>query len=518
MAEPNPNAARQDETTFLFVTLLFVILLGVGLLSRAPFDARAPAERATAATPCASCHPSLLTASGQPLLDASQRAWTRGRCAGCHTGSLDLPTFVGPSLEAVGDKLQREWMNRWLLEPATFDPREPAGPHYLRDGPTEDPLQHATERAFVLAHYLATRRRAPGMTVTAATNSAITLNAQSPPAAAKLLDQCQGCHAPADFIGLGSKTSGAWLRRALVEPAPIILAHSGRRSELPHPRPAWSEAERAAVAELLGKSYHPSFEARAPVPDRTLSDAIFAATEALPEHTKITERAVALGARVYTSEGCARCHQATAEDQPAAEGERLTPPSGSLLGAKPASWRAAHPRHADREDIEPLALHVWLSATPDAEARTLAPPERRAEHAAMQWFSALGCSGCHTFAALRQRTGRLSERGVSRALQRAPHDQGLTESAAGRAAIAAFIDALIPPQDGLLPSARTLDRGKALGAQLITKLALPLPLDAYRLDFILHELDRCPTPRCGLSAEDWRAVGLYARSTASGGR
>jgi len=68
---------------------------------------------------CGACHQDDLQET--PQLNAGRQALVRLNCVGCHRlEGIARPAMLGPDLTAVGSKVSREWIYKWLKDPRTI--------------------------------------------------------------------------------------------------------------------------------------------------------------------------------------------------------------------------------------------------------------------------------------------------------------------------------------------------------------------------------------------------------------
>ncbi|MFQ5733137.1 MAG: c-type cytochrome, partial [Planctomycetaceae bacterium] len=88
---------------------------------------------------CAKCHhddPIPQT----PVLTRGRKLMRSLGCVGCHqAGEIVAEDKVGPRLDAIGSKVSRTWLNKWLLNSHTYLPQGKM-PHYGLTPPAADAL------------------------------------------------------------------------------------------------------------------------------------------------------------------------------------------------------------------------------------------------------------------------------------------------------------------------------------------------------------------------------------------
>lgn len=236
---------------------------------------------------CAKCHRDDPIPAA-PVLAQGRRLIRELGCTGCHkAGELTTDHPVGPRLDAIGSKVNRRWLNRWLKDPQTTLPGATM-PHY---GLTE-PLASA------LAAWLMTFR-----------NEEIDSHADEEgdyDAGADVYReaQCIVCHITKldysdnpvggnigpNLLQLGNKVNQAWLVSFFRDPHRF----------LPHtkmPRYHFSDQEALDLAQYTYEEW--------------VDFDILDAEDAAPPLPEDTPEQIALGARLYEELGCAGCHELT---------------------------------------------------------------------------------------------------------------------------------------------------------------------------------------------------------------
>ncbi len=211
---------------------------------------------------------------------ADQSRAERGRdlvenlgCVNCHaSGSESLDRRRGPDLHATA-RLDREWLHRWLLDPAAVRP-EATMPALLDEKEAKDVTAFLTSQPVTEAP-----DRAP--------NGAAVDTAQGRELYSSL--GCTACHTPESYAldGIGSKMSAAGLAAYLNDPS---RHHPGSLMPSLH----LDDAEASRIAAYLTD----------PAPES-------------PEETA-TGGDAARGEELIRSRGCLSCHQSEDGEPPAA--------------------------------------------------------------------------------------------------------------------------------------------------------------------------------------------------------
>jgi len=236
---------------------------------------------------CAKCHRDD-PISKAPVLAQGRRLMRQLGCTGCHqAGELRTDHAVGPRLDAIGSKVSRRWLNRWLKDPQATLPGANM-PHYGLTG----------EHANALAAWLMTFR-----------DEEVDSHADEEgdyDAGADVYReaQCIVCHVTKldyadnpvggdigpNLLQLGNKVNQSWLVSFFRDPHRF----------LPHtkmPRFHFSEKEALDLAQFTYEEWV----------DFDILDAEDEAPELAPD----TPEQVAVGQRLYDELGCAGCHELT---------------------------------------------------------------------------------------------------------------------------------------------------------------------------------------------------------------
>jgi len=234
---------------------------------------------------CAKCHHDN-PIPGAPVLAQGRRLIRELGCTGCHqAGELQTDHAVGPRLDAIGSKVSRRWLNRWLKDPQATLPGAKM-PHY---GLTE-------VAANALAAWLMTFRDEE-------VDSHVDDEGDYDAGADVYREaQCIVCHVTKldyadnpvggdigpNLLQLGNKVNQSWL---------VSFFRNPHRF-LPHtkmPRFHFSEKQALDLSQFTYEEW--------------VDFDILDAEDAAPELPPDTPEQIALGQRLYDELGCAGCHE-----------------------------------------------------------------------------------------------------------------------------------------------------------------------------------------------------------------
>ena len=245
-----------------------------------------------------------------PVLTRGKRLLRELGCVGCHqTGEIVAEEKVGPRLSAIGSKVSRKWLNKWLITPEGY---LPAGkmPHYHLN----------PQAANALAAYLMTFKskaidEMPEQQGDYEAGDAIRREAQ-----------CVVCHKTQErgdvlvggtigpsLLKLGNKVNQRWLVAFLRDPHAF------------YPNTKMPSYNLSGSEELNKKALDLSQFAMEEWLDYELLDA----EEQEPNAPADTEELIEQGRMLYGELGCAGCHDLA--------GEPTQPPGPDLtfIGSKP---------------------------------------------------------------------------------------------------------------------------------------------------------------------------------------
>ena len=245
-----------------------------------------------------------------PVLTRGKRLLRELGCVGCHqTGEIVAEEKVGPRLSAIGSKVSRKWLNKWLINPEGY---LPAGkmPHYHLN----------PQAANALAAYLMTFKskaidEMPEQQGDYEAGDAIRREAQ-----------CVVCHKTQErgdvlvggtlgpsLLKLGNKVNQRWLVAFLRDPHAF------------YPNTKMPTYNLSGSEDLNKKALDLSQFAMEEWLDYELLDA----EEQEPNAPADTEELIEQGRLLYGELGCAGCHDLT--------GEPTQPPGPDLtfIGSKP---------------------------------------------------------------------------------------------------------------------------------------------------------------------------------------
>jgi len=266
---------------------------------------------------CAKCHKGVVDVpQAEKLNEGRQLVHTFG-CFGCHKiAGFENHWKIGPSLEHVGSKVEKDWMVRWLQNPKAFRPTThmPRIFHLSNTSSPEDKQKSQAAIEGITAYLL---KQSTPIELKRPTEKG------DPKEGEKLFKEkgCLGCHSidklgvsehGPNLSGTGSKTTAEWLFTWLKDPK-----HYSEKTRMPSLRLTDSEASHLTSYLLTLKNE--TFSAQ-PLPDvePAVVDGMvlgFLRTgmrkvEAEDELRKMDPEAklVLLGEKMIAHQGCFACH------------------------------------------------------------------------------------------------------------------------------------------------------------------------------------------------------------------
>jgi len=274
-----------------------------------------PLNHAEAA--CAKCHKGVVDVPRADKLNEGRRLVRTFGCFGCHKiEGFENLWKVGPNLGHVENKLEKDWIVRWLQNPKAFRPetKMPRIFHLENTGSPED-----REKSYAaiegIAAYLFHHSQPLGLVKPSQKGD--------PAVGEKLFNDvgCLGCHSVGDFgvsdhgpnlSGIGSKTTPEWLFTWLKNPK-----HYNEETRMPNLR--LTDEEAAHLTSYLLTLRNPDFE-RGSLPevkperlDEMVLDFMRAKMrkeEAVSQLSGMAEeeKLIYLGEKIIAHQGCFGCH------------------------------------------------------------------------------------------------------------------------------------------------------------------------------------------------------------------
>lgn len=271
---------------------------------------------------CAQCHQGVVSVPEADGLNRGRRLAQTYGCIDCHKiagfsdARLGEHWKVGPSLQHIQSKLNKDWIIRWLHNPRSFrnSTKMPSVFHLSNTSSPEDSQRNDVAIASIAAYLLKNSQPV------ALTEPPVEGDIQRGERLVKEVG-CLGCHSAAgvnvsDFgpplTGLGSKVSPAWLYSWLKDPK-----HYSRDTRMPNLR--LSEQEAADITRYLLSQRNAEFEA-IPLPEAkpdVMDEMILVSLEgtlrredAKKELARMSpeEKLQTLGKKSIAHQGCFACH------------------------------------------------------------------------------------------------------------------------------------------------------------------------------------------------------------------
>ncbi len=282
---------------------------------------------------CAKCHQQTTDVPKANKLNEGRALANRYGCINCHKISgYENRWKVGPSLESISSKLDKDWIVKWTHNPQHF--RESTKmPRIFNLGNTSNPEDLAKNAAAIESIAVYLLKHSSPVTLAAPPSKG---NAES---GEKLIKErgCLGCHslsnvqadhhAP-ELSGLGSKVKPEWLYSWVKNPK-----HFSPSTRMPNLRLTDSEA--ADITAYLLSQRNEKFESeKAPQADPAVRDALILegllgtltrdqAQEKI-NSLKEDEKWEFLGKKTISQQGCYSCHQIKGFEDAKAIGAELT--------------------------------------------------------------------------------------------------------------------------------------------------------------------------------------------------
>ncbi|HXV18578.1 MAG TPA: c-type cytochrome, partial [Candidatus Omnitrophota bacterium] len=207
---------------------------------------------------CAKCHTNLTDVPMAPKLNQGRKLAETMGCLNCHkVAGFEESWKVGPDLQNIGSKVDPDWVNRWLQDPASFRPSTtmPKIFHLSNSNTPEDRDKNNAAIEAITFYLMKNSGSVPLM------KPPVPGDSVKGETLVKELG-CLGCHSAAgvqagnhgpELSGLGSKVSGQWLYSWLKDPKSI--SHS---TSMPNLR--LSDQEAADITAYLLSLKNDSFE------------------------------------------------------------------------------------------------------------------------------------------------------------------------------------------------------------------------------------------------------------------
>ncbi len=266
---------------------------------------------------CAKCHQGVMEVPEAPKLNEGRRLAQRSGCFGCHTvKGFENRWKIGPSLFNVRNKVDREWIVRWLQNPKDFRPSTQM-PRIFHLENTNSPEDRVKSNAAIegIATYL--------LKYSDSINLKTPSIAGDPEIGKKLVKEigCLGCHSADDakannhgpeLVNLGSKVSHEWLFTWLKDPK-----HYSSDTRMPNLR--LTDEEAAHITSYLLQSKNKKFD-EMPIPHVDEKDLDSLATDYMTRKIRHSEAAEKLakmnleekfefvGREMILQQGCFGCH------------------------------------------------------------------------------------------------------------------------------------------------------------------------------------------------------------------
>ncbi len=267
---------------------------------------------------CAKCHQGVIEVPEAPKLNEGRRLAQRSGCFGCHTvKGFEDRWKIGPSLFNVRNKVDREWIVRWLQNPKDFRPstQMPQIFHLENTNLPEDRIKSnaAIEgiATYLLKHSDSIELKSPPK------------KGGDPEVGKKLVKElgCLGCHSVEDakvnnhgpeLVNLGSKVSREWLFTWLKDPK-----HYSSDTRMPNLR--LSDEEAGNITTYLLQSKNKKFD-EIPLPHVDEKDLDALTTDYMTRkmrHSEAQEKLAKMnleekfdfvGREVILQQGCFGCH------------------------------------------------------------------------------------------------------------------------------------------------------------------------------------------------------------------
>lgn len=284
---------------------------------------------------CKKCHMSEFRVKEAPVLSRGMRIIRNAGCYACHNmDQFAVQGFgkPGPSLVSIKDKLEPDWVKRWVMNPHALRPATPM-PRIFGVAAVSDEEREAVERREAveiegIVAYLFGRSDEPAQSLPPAGSG----NAER---GKKLFESigCQGCHVvgtpeapvkradrdPSAFNsfgppldGIGAKTSKAWVVKWIKDPKSL-------RPETRMPDLRVSDGDALDIAEylMMMKTPAPSATALPAIsPEEIQAVALALLEEKLTNQDAVTknaamsndDRLVFIGEKAISRQGCFSCH------------------------------------------------------------------------------------------------------------------------------------------------------------------------------------------------------------------
>lgn len=266
---------------------------------------------------CAKCHREAVEVpQADKLNEGRQLARTMG-CLNCHKVSgFENSWKVGPDLSNIQNKLDADWIEKWLDDPKSFRPSTKM-PQIFHLSNADSPEDHARDQAAIksISAYLLKNSESVELSAPSAKGSS-----ENGEKLVKTLG-CLACHSAAgvdashfgpELSGLGSKVSPEWLYTWLKNPK-----HYSPNTRMPDLRLSDQEAS-DITAYLLSQKNEPfektaSIQADPKVVDElilTNLESNLSKKEAQDELQKMSseEKLLYLGKKSISHQGCYTCH------------------------------------------------------------------------------------------------------------------------------------------------------------------------------------------------------------------
>ncbi len=282
---------------------------------------------------CAKCHKGVVEVPQAEKLNEGRRLVQTFGCFGCHKiEGYEGRWKVGPNLEHVGSKLEKDWIIKWLENPKAFRPttKMPRIYHLSNTSTPADKEKNDAAIQAIAAYLLA---------------NSTPVDLAKPPIEGdpkegeKIFKDrgCLGCHSveklgvstfAANLSGIGSKTTPEWIYSWIKNPK-----HYNAKTRMPNLR--LTDEEAAHVTSHLLTFRNPAFEAEtvpevkpATVDEMALN---FMRTkmrteEAQGQLSKMNpeEKLVFLGEKMIGYQGCFACHDIKGFEEAKPIGTELT--------------------------------------------------------------------------------------------------------------------------------------------------------------------------------------------------
>lgn len=282
---------------------------------------------------CTSCHQGVVNVPQAPKLNEGRQLAMQYGCFGCHTvKGFENQWKVGPNLEHIQSKVNREWIVRWLQNPKSFRPstQMPSIFHLENVSSDEDRLKSniAIEG---IARYL--MKNSDQVALTSPPKMG------DPEIGKKLVKEvgCLGCHSVDDakvnnhgpeLIHMGSKVTPAWLFTWLKDPK-----HFSPATRMPNLR--LTDEETTHITSYLLQSKNKEFDEK-PTPkfhEKDLDQFAFNYLSQKMRRSEAKEQLAKMdldakfqfiGKEMISQQGCYGCHDIRGFEKAKPIGTELT--------------------------------------------------------------------------------------------------------------------------------------------------------------------------------------------------